>query len=329
MSNKKKKLNLANARKEAWALIREHRRSLQIGFALMALGRLAGFVLPASSKFLIDTVIGKHRIDLLMPLAAAAGLATLVQASSSFGLSQVVSIAAQRAIRNMRATVQEHIIHLPVSYFDSTKSGALISRIMNDPEGIRNLVGTGIVQLVGGFFTALLALGVLLWVNWKLTVGAIALLLMFMGIMAVAFRKLRPIFRERWKIQEEVTGRLGETMGGVRLVKIYVAEPREAGIFHEGVDRLFKNIARTITGTSGVAALSSVIVGAVGILIMVVGGGAVALGAMTLGDLIMYVFFIGLMVAPLVQIASDQHAADRSVRGPRSHPRDPRHEDGR
>jgi subfamily B ATP-binding cassette protein MsbA len=300
----KKKINFANVRTEAWALIVAHKRSLLIGFGLMVVGRLAGFVLPASSKYLIDTVLGNRRLDLLLPLAAASGVATLIQAGASFGLSQVVSIAAQGAIRDMRASIQKHIIHLPVRYFDSTKSGALISRVMNDPEGIRNLVGTGIIQLVGGVFTGVIALGVLLWLNWALTLGAIALLALFAGIMSYAFRKLRPIFRERWKIQEEVTGRLGETMGGVRLVKVYTAEAREERTFRDGVDRLFRNIASTITGTSSVSAFSSVIVGGVGVMIMVVGGRAVAGGTMTLGDLIMYVFFVGMMVAPVVQIAA-------------------------
>ena len=300
----KKRVRLRDVRKEAWALVLAHRRPLGIGLGLMVIGRLAGLVLPASSKFLIDTVIGQSRGELLLPLAAATGLATLVQATTSFGLAKVVSIAAQRAIRDMRATVQAHIIHLPVRYFDSTKSGALISRIMNDPEGIRNLVGTGLVQLIGGLFTASLSLGVLIWLNWQMTAGAVVLLVAFAGIMAYAFKKLRPIFHERWKIQEEVTGRLGEAMGGVRLVKVYTAESREEAVFGEGVDRLFRNIARTITGTSGVTALSSVIVGGVGVLIMIVGGRAIIAGAMTLGDMFMYIFFVGMMVAPLVQIAS-------------------------
>ncbi|MBI4565992.1 MAG: ABC transporter ATP-binding protein [Planctomycetes bacterium] len=298
------RVKLKNVRKEAWALVVAHRRPLLVGLVLMVVGRLAGFVLPASSKFLIDTVLGQNRGDLLPPLAAAAALATIVQAAGSFGLSQVVSIAAQRAIRDMRSLILAHVIHLPIRFFDSTKSGALISRVMNDPEGIRNLVGTGLVHLVGGLFTASVSLGVLIWLNWKLTLGALALLLVFSGILIYTFKKLRPIFRERWKIQEEVTGRLGEAMGGVRLVKAYTAEPREERVFHEGVDRLFRNISRTITGTSAVTALSAVIVGGVGILIMVVGGRAILAGSMTLGDLIMYVFFVGMTVAPLVQIAS-------------------------
>ena len=300
----KKKIDLTRVRREAWALVVAHRRSLLIGFALMLVGRLAGFVLPASSKILIDNVIGQRRPDLLAPLALAATAATLVQASASFAVARIVSVAAQRAIRDMRATVQAHIVHLPVRYFDSTKSGALISRVMNDPEGIRNLVGTGIIQLVGGLFTAAIAFGVLLWLNWHLTIGSLVLLALFGWVMQYAFRKLRPIFRERWKIQEEITGRLGETMGGVRLVKVYVAEPREEKTFRDGVDRLFQNIAKTITATTGVASLSTVIVGAVGVLILWFGGRAVTTSSMTLGDLIMYVFFVGMMVAPLVQIAS-------------------------
>jgi subfamily B ATP-binding cassette protein MsbA len=291
-------------RREAWELIAAHKRPLAAGMVLMAISRLAGFVLPASSKYLIDTVIGQQRGDLLVPLALAAGGATVVQAGASFGLAKIVSIAAQRAIRDMRATVQSHVIRLPVSYFDSTKAGALISRIMNDPEGIRNLVGTGLVQLVGGIFTAIIALVVLFWLNWQMTAGAIVLLIGFAGSMTFAFKVLRPIFRERWEITEQVTGRLGEAMGGIRLLKVYVAEDRERQVFAEGADRIFQNIARTITGTSGLAALSTVIVGAVGVLIMIVGGRSILEGAMTLGDLIMYVFFVGLMVAPLVQIAA-------------------------
>jgi subfamily B ATP-binding cassette protein MsbA len=300
----KKKLNMGNVRREAWELIAAHKRPLAAGMVLMAISRLAGFVLPASSKYLIDTVIGQQRGDLLVPLALAAGGATVVQAGASFGLAKIVSIAAQRAIRDMRATVQSHVIRLPVSYFDSTKAGALISRIMNDPEGIRNLVGTGLVQLVGGIFTAIIALVVLFWLNWQMTAGAIVLLIGFAGSMTFAFKVLRPIFRERWEITEQVTGRLGEAMGGIRLLKVYVAEDRERQVFAEGADRIFQNIARTITGTSGLAALSTVIVGAVGVLIMIVGGRSILEGAMTLGDLIMYVFFVGLMVAPLVQIAA-------------------------
>ena len=300
----KKKVRFWDVRHEAWELVRAQRGPLSVGLALMVLSRLAGLVLPGSSKFLIDDVLGGGRADLLVPLALAAGAATLVQAATSFGLARYVSIAAQRAIRDMRTAVQAHVIRLPVSYFDSTKSGTLITRIMSDAEGIRNLVGTGLVHLVGGLTTAVLALGVLLWLNWKMTIWAIFLLTAFAGIIGWSMKKLRPIFRERWQVESEVTGRLGEALGGVRLLKVYVAEDRERGIFHAGVNKLFGIIAKSITGTSAVGAVSTVIVGAISVLIMIMGGRAILAGAMTLGDLVMYVFFVGLMVAPLVQIAN-------------------------
>ncbi len=299
-----KKVRFRDVRREAWELVRAHRGPLAIGLVLMVISRLAGLVLPASSKFLIDDVIGEGRMELLVPLALAAGGATVIQAATSFGLAQFVSIAAQRAIRDMRTAVQAHVIRLPVAYFDSTKSGTLITRIMSDAEGIRNLVGTGIVHLVGGLTTAVLALGVLLWLNWAMTVGAVVLLSAFAGVIGWSMKKLRPIFRERWQVESEVSGRLGEALGGVRLLKVYVAEERERGIFHEGVSRLFGIISKSITGTSAVGAFSTVIVGAISVLIMIVGGRAIMAGTMTLGDLVMYVFFVGLMVAPLVQMAN-------------------------
>jgi subfamily B ATP-binding cassette protein MsbA len=304
MSESKKKVRLREVRGEAWDLIKAQRGPLGLGLVLMIIGRLAGFVLPASSKFVIDNVIGEGRAELLVPIALAAGAATLVQASTSFGIARIVSIAAQRAIRDMRTTVQAHVMRLPVAFFDATKSGTLITRIMSDAEGIRNLVGTGLVHLVGGVTTATLALGVLLWLNWAMTIGAIALLGLFAVAIGWSMKRLRPIFRERWEIHSQVTGRLGEALGGVRLLKIYVAEERERGIFHEGVDRLYRTIARTITGTSAVSAFSTVVVGTISVLIMIVGGRAILAGSMTLGDLVMYVFFVGLMVAPLVQIAN-------------------------
>jgi subfamily B ATP-binding cassette protein MsbA len=191
-----------------------------------------------------------------------------------------------------------------VRFFDGTKTGVLVSRVMNDPEGIRNLVGTGLIQLVGGIVTAVVAMGVLLWLNWKLTVITLVFLGVFGGGMAYAFRKLRPIFRQRSVITAEVTGRLAETIGGIRIVKVYTAEAREQAVFGEGVERLFRNIASTITGTSAVTALSTAVIGAVGVLLMVVGGQSVRAGEMTIGGLVMYVFFIGLVAAPLVSIAN-------------------------
>jgi subfamily B ATP-binding cassette protein MsbA len=300
----KPKVDTQRAWREAKALLREHRTSLAVGFLLMLVSRLAGLVLPASTKYLIDEVIGKHNDHLLTPLALAAGGATLVQAITSYANSQVVSVAAQRAIMTMRQRVQDHMLRLPIRYFDTTKSGVVIARVMNDAEGIRNLVGTGIIQLVGGLLTAAIALGVLFWLNWRLTLASVVFLGAFGGAMALAFNKLRPLFRQRNEITAEITGRLTEAVGGVRILKVYVAEARETKIFAEGADRLFKNIARSITGTSAITAFSTAIIGAVGVLIMIIGGRAIFAGTMTLGDLIMYTFFVGLLAAPVVQIAN-------------------------
>ena len=300
----KKKINYQRAWAEARELVWRHRRSLTVGLILMLLSRLSGLVLPASSKYVIDEVLAKHRPEMLTWIALAAIAAVLVQASTSFALSQVVSIAAQEAIAEMRMNVQKHVLHLPVSYFDSTKTGVLISRIMSDAEGVRNLVGTGLIQLVGGLFTAIIGVGVLFALNWRLTAIVLVVLLTFGALMAMAFARLRPLFRERSVINAEVTGRLAESIGGVRILKVYVAEKREEKTFGEGVMRLFDNIKRSITGTSLVGAGATLIVGAIGVIMITVGGRAILNGSMTLGGLVMYIFFIGLVAAPLIQIAS-------------------------
>jgi ABC-type multidrug transport system fused ATPase/permease subunit len=300
----KKKLDTRRAWQETRALMVQHRRSLAIGFSLMLVNRLTGLVLPASSKYLIDDVIGKQRAEMLLPLALAVLGATLVQAVTGFALSQVVSIAAQKAITNMRKAVQIHVLRLPISYFDSTKTGILISRIMTDAEGVRNLVGTGIIQLVGGFLTAAIAMGVLIWLNWKLTAITLVVLIAFGSMMAIAFKRLRPIFRERGALNAEVTGRLAETVGGIRIVKVYTAERRERVTFARGAHKLFRNVAKTITGTSAVGSGVMVSTGVIGVLVILVGGRDVLAGNMTLGDIMMYVFFIGMVAAPLVHMAS-------------------------
>src|SRR5215510_7872368 len=301
---KRKRVSASAAWREARSLLWAHRRRLITGLILMLVSRLAGLVLPASSKYLIDDVVGKSRTDLLPLIALATGVATLVQAVTSFALSQILGVAAQRAITDMRKRVQARVMHLPVRYFDSTQTGVLVSRIMSDAEGIRNLVGTGLVQLVGGLVTATLGLGVLFWLNWRLTVITIVVLSIFGGGMAYAFKTLRPLFRERGKINAEVTGRLTEALGGIRVVKSYTAEKREEIVFTKGAHRLFRNIAKSMTGVSATTAGSTVIVGIIGILMIWLGGRAILSGEMTLGDLIMYIFFIGLVAAPLVSIAS-------------------------
>jgi subfamily B ATP-binding cassette protein MsbA len=215
-----------------------------------------------------------------------------------------LGVAAQRAITDMRRSVQEHVARLPVNYFDSTQTGILISRVMSDAEGVRNLVGSGLVQLSGGVVTAAIALGVLIYLNWRLTSITIIVLGLFGGAMAFAFKKLRPLFRERGKIQAEVTGRLAQSLGGIRVVKAYTAEKREELIFARGAHRLFRNIARSITGVSAITAFSSVIIGLIGAIMILYGGQAILNGTMTLGDFVMYVFFTGLMAMPMIEMAS-------------------------
>ena len=300
----KKKVSAGAAWREAKLLLRAHQGRLLLGLGLMLLSRLAGLVLPASSKYVIDEVIGKGRADLLMPIALVTGGATVVQAVTSFALSQILGVAAQRAITDMRRRVQAQVMRLPVRYFDSTQTGVLVSRIMTDAEGLRNLVGTGLVQLVGGLVTAVIGLGVLLYLNWRLTLVTVVVLGAFGGGMAYAFKTLRPLFRERGKINAEVTGRLTEALGGIRVVKSYTAEKREEIVFTHGAHRLFRNIAQSMTGVSATTAGSTVIIGVVGVLMVWLGGGDILAGRMTLGDFVMYVFFIGLVAAPLVSIAS-------------------------
>jgi ABC-type multidrug transport system fused ATPase/permease subunit len=304
MAEQKKRLSLSSVRSDAKELIWSHRYRLSLGMLLMMVNRLVGLVLPASSKYLIDDVIIKHRSELLLPLALAAGGATLVQALSSFALSQVLGVAAQRAITEMRKSIQEHIARLPIRYFDSTQTGILISRIMTDAEGIRNLVGTGLVQLIGGLVTAVIALGVLFYLSWTLTLITLLALATFGSCMAFAFKRLRPLFRERGQINAEVTGRLAESLGGVRIVKAYAAEKREELVFARGAHRLFRNVARSMTGVSAVTAFSTLIVGIIGVILILVGGRAILSGQMTLGDFFMYIFFTALVAAPLVEIAS-------------------------
>ena len=300
----KKRFSPSAAWRDARELIWQHRFRLALGMFLMLINRLVGLVLPTTSKYLIDDVVLKHKADLLVPLALAAGGATVVQAITSFSLSQVLGVAAQRAITDMRKSVQEHVERLPIRYFDSTQTGVLISRIMSDAEGIRNLVGTGLVQLIGGLLTAVLALGVLFYLNWKLTSVIVVALGAFGGAMALAFKRLRPLFRERGQINAEVTGRLTESLGGIRIVKAYAAEKREELVFARGAHRLFRNVKRSVTGVSAVTSFSTLIVGFIGVLLTLVGGRDILAGSMTLGDFFMYIFFTALVAAPLVEIAS-------------------------
>ena len=300
----KKKVSAEAVWREARELVHAHRSRLLLGLGLMLISRLAGLVLPASSKIVVDEVLTKGRHELLLPIAIAGGIATAIQAVTAFLNSQILGVAAQRAITEMRKRVQSHVVRMPVRYFDSTQTGVLLSRIMSDAEGIRNLVGTGLVQLVGGIFTAIVGVGVLFWLNWRLTIVTIIVLGLFGGGMAYAFRTLRPLFRERGKINAEVTGRLTEALGGIRVVKSYTAEKREEIVFAKGAHRLLRNVAQSMTGVSATTSAGTVIVGIVGVIMIWFGGRSILSGEMTLGDFILYIFFIGIVATPMISIAS-------------------------
>src|SRR5262245_43683386 len=247
------KLQAAHIYRDLRDLIWPRRKLFLLGLVLVFINRAAGLVLPGSTKFLIDDVVQKQREELLIPLATAVGVAVLLQAVTSFGLVQLLSLSAQRLIADMRVKVQQHIGRLPVRYYDANKTGALVSRIMWDVEGVRNLVGTGLVEFVGGVFTAIIAFGLLLKINAPLTFMAIGFLLAFGLILRKAFKHIRPIFRERGKINAEVSGRLTESLGGVRVVKGFHAEAREAATFEAGAMRLFENVRQTLFAQSGIS----------------------------------------------------------------------------
>ncbi len=301
---KKKKVDYSAAWAEARKIVWNARWRLLFGSVLMLVSRLASMVLPASTKFIGDEVFNNKRYDLLKWIALAVGISTIIQSVTGFALSQILGVAAQLAITNMRMRVQRHIERLPISYFDSTQSGQLISRIMSDAEGIRNLVGTGLGQILGSLVTATISIGVLFYLNWQLTTATLVVLLIFGGVLMYAFKVLRPVFRERSVINAEVTGRLGESLGGIRIVKAYTAEKREELIFTRGAHRLFRNIAKSVTGVSAIASFSSLVIGAVAVVMMVIGGSAVQAGTMTLGDFLMYISFTFLLAMPVFELTS-------------------------
>ena len=299
-----KKMMTAGAWNEARWLVWRYRHRLAVGLVLILVSRLSGLVLPAMSQHIIDDVIPNGRGDQLFRLAGLGFAATVIQAATSFGLSQLLGVAAQRAITEMRKQVMAHVTRLPIRYFDSTQTGVLISRIMTDAEGIRNLVGTGLVQLSGSLFTGTLALGVLFYLNWKLTSVTLVILIAFGVCMSFAFSRLRPIFRARGKINADVTGRLGETLGGIRVVKAYTVERREQLVFAKGAHQLFRNVAKAVTGVSAVSAVATLVMGSIGALMIVLGGQALIAGSWTTGELFQYIIFTGLVIAPVVQISS-------------------------
>ena len=310
---KKKKINYSGAWKEARALIWSYRKRLLVGTLLMLVGRAAAMVLPSSVKFIVDDVFVNNDVVLLKWIVLAIGAAAIVQGVTSFTLSQVLGVAAQRAITEMRKRIQAHIAHLPISYFDSSKSGQLISRIMSDAEGVRNLVGTGIGQVFGGLISAAVSLCVLFYLSWEITLITLAVLAALGTVLGYAFATLRPLFKERGDIQAEVTGRLNESLGGIRIVKAYTAEKREELSFARGAHKLFRNVAKTLTGVSATQAFSSVIVGTISIVMIWFGGSQLILRnlsggdltqGMSGGDFAVYIAFTLNLIVPIVDLVN-------------------------
>jgi ABC-type multidrug transport system fused ATPase/permease subunit len=289
---------------EVWKLMRPRRGLLALGFVLMVINKVAGFVLPYSSKFLIDNVVTKNQTGLLRPLVLSVLFATLIQGVTSFSLTQLLSKAAQRLITELRQQVQMHISRLPVAFYDANKTGALVSRIMTDVEGVRNLLGTGLVDFAGGLVAASIALVLLLRTSVPLTLIAVGSLGCFALVLNKAFAVIRPIFRERGKINAEVTGRLTESLGGVRVIKGYHAEEREEKIFAGGVRRLLDNVMRTLTATSLMGLSASVLLGVVGAATMFVGGHQMVAHTLTPGGYISYNLYLVFLVAPIMQVVS-------------------------
>src|SRR6266850_6837326 len=301
---KKQKKNAWKNLPDVWALIKPRRGLLAIGFVLMAVNRVAGLVLPASTKYFVDNVIGKREVQLLTPIVLAVLAATLVQGLTSFSLTQLLSKSAQKMITDLRRQVQAHIGRLPIAFYDANKTGVLVSRIMSDVEGIRNLVGTGLVEFAGGLMTAAIALIYLIHTSVTMTGLAFSVLLIFGFGINKAFATIRPIFRARPKITAEVTGRLTESLGGVRVVKGYHAEDREEQIFASGVQRLLENVLKTLTATSLMSLSGALLLGIVSVLMMEFGGHKMLSGNMTPGQWFAYNAFLAFLIAPVFQIVA-------------------------
>ena len=287
-----------------WEVVRPRRWMLALGLALLALKQFCGLALPYYSKFLVDNVMNRHQMEMLFPLVSKVLLATTIQAVTSFSLTQLLSKEGQRVIAEMRRKVQAHVGRLSVSYYDANKTGVLVSRIMNDVEGVRNLIGTGLVELLGGILTACIVLVVLMQKSRLMTSITLGFLLLFGFALRKAFKTIRPIFRERSKINAEVTGRLTESLGGVRVVKGYHAEDREQRTFSGGVQKLLDNVLKTLTATSLMGLSSSLLVGIVGAIVMFVSARQNAAGHFSVGDYISYNMFLVFLVAPIVQVAA-------------------------
>ncbi|WP_281613921.1 ABC transporter ATP-binding protein [Flammeovirga sp. SubArs3] len=297
----KKKVSISKVFKE---IVWPRRKLLLIGLLLIIINRLCGLVLPGASKYLMDDVITNQDYEMLKKLVMVVVLAIFFQASTGFLLTRLLSVEAQRLIAHLRANVQRHVISLPISYFDNTKSGVLVSRIMSDVEGVRNLVGTGLVQLIGGTITAIISLVLLIKISWSMTVFVLVPVSIFGMISMKAFQFIRPIFRKRGKIKAEVTGRLTESLNGVRIIKGFNAEEEENRIFEEGVDKLFKNVKKSLTSTAIMTSSSTFLLGIASTGIMGIGGYKIMQGELTIGDFLAFTLYLGFMIAPIVQMSN-------------------------
>ncbi len=303
-ASKKKSVSLSSVRHAFRSIVWPRRKIILLGLVLIGINRLSGLVLPGSTKYLIDNVIGAGETSLLKLLLLVVGLALLVQSVTSFVLTRLLSVEAQHLISVLRAQMQRQIIHLPIGFFDSNKSGALVSRIMKDVEGVRNLVGTGLVQLVGGVLTALVALVLLIRINAQLTLYTFIPLILFGIVSMKAFAFIRPIFRKRGEIHAEVTGRLTETLAGIRVIKGFHAEPQENAVFESGVDRLFQNVKQSLTATSLVTSMATLLMGLTSVIIMGLGGTMIIKGQMTVGEFVAFTLYLAFLITPIVQMSN-------------------------
>jgi subfamily B ATP-binding cassette protein MsbA len=300
----RKPLQSSHIYRDLRELLWPRRGLFTIGLILILIKQAAGLVIPWSSKQLIDEVVSQRRLDLLLPLAGKVAVAVIVQAATSFALVPLLSVPAQRLIADMRIRVQRHIGRLPVRYFDSNKTGVLVSRVMSDVEGVRNLVGTGLVEFIGGLFTAVLAFSLLIRINLMLTLFALIFMGIFGVIIRIAFGKVRPLYRERNRINAEVTGRLTESFGGVRVVKGFHGEERESREFSKGAYQLFEKVRETMMAQARMGLASTLLMGVVSLTVMIVGGRILVRGEMSLGEFIQFTAYMGFMVAPVFQIVS-------------------------
>ncbi|MCG6919727.1 MAG: ABC transporter ATP-binding protein/permease [Acidobacteria bacterium] len=296
--------SIASVRRVFREIIWPRRKLVTVGLVLILVNRLSGLVLPASTKYLVDDVIRQGRGELLWTLLGVVALAIAVQAATSFSLTRLLSVEAQLLIAQLRSQVQYHVLRLPVRSFDDTRSGELVARVMDDVEGVRNLVGTGLVQLVGGTLTAAVAMGFLVRINPVMTALALVPLGLFGIVSTKAFRTLRPAFRERGAIRAEVKGRLTESLGGIRVIKGFHAVEREREVFEAGVMRLFRNVRTTLTASAAVTSLGTLFMGLATVLVMGYGGRLILSGDLTLGELFSFTVFLAFLVAPILQMAN-------------------------